>query len=150
MEYSKFAEIIMRLKKQGEITSKAYELKIDLIDFTDDLNRVIDILIREVYGDEGYDWFTWFCYESDFGEKDWSKLPCYKSVDGIMTKIHEAGEVRYGATDENGEPICHSIESTWEYLEKNYGEKKETPKESAWDNIEKSFNKIKKTPKGKK
>jgi len=38
----------------------------------------------------------------------------------VMTKIKDAGEARYGACDENGNPICYSIESTWEYLEKNH------------------------------
>jgi len=140
MEYSQFAEIILRLKKHSENVDKAYKLKIDLIDFNDDLNRIIDILIKEIYGEEGYDWFTWFCYENDFGEKDWSGLPCYSMVDGKMIKIHEVGEVRFGAHDENGNPICHSIESTWEYLEKNYNKRRETP----WENIEKNFEKIKK------
>ena len=53
MEYSRFSEIILRLKKHHEKVNKAYELKIDLIDFGDDLNRVIDSLIKEVYGEEG-------------------------------------------------------------------------------------------------
>jgi hypothetical protein len=141
MEYSKFAEIILRLKKHSENVDKAYKLKIDVIDFSDDLNRVIDILIREVYGEEGYDWFTWFCYESDFGEKDWSKAPCFKMVDGKMVKIYEEGEMRFGAHDEDGNPICYSVESTWEYLEKNYNKKRETP----WESIEKNFEKIKKS-----
>jgi hypothetical protein len=147
MEYSKFAEIILRLKSQQSKSDSAYKLKIDLIDFNDDLNRIIDLLIKEVYGEEGYDWFTWFCYESDFGEKDWSTLPCYKMVDGKMVKIEDAGEIRYGASDENGNPICHSIESTWEFLEANYtryetlktGKRKKSEK-SVWDDITKDFN----------
>jgi hypothetical protein len=145
MEYSRFSEIILRLKKHSEKVNKAYELKIDLIDFSDDLNRIIDSLIKEVYGEEGYDWFTWFCYESDFGEKDWSKYPCFSMVNGKMVQIKEAGETRYGATDENGEPICHSIQSTWEYLEKNCNPKNLTP----WDNIEKNFDKLKKNKNNK-
>ena len=154
MEYSRFAEIILRLKKQQEKSDAAYKLKIDLIDFNDDLNRIIDILIREVYGDEGYDWFSWFCYESDFGEKDWSLLPCYKMIDGKMVRIHEEGEIRYGASDEEGNPICHSIESTWEYLEANYSNnKKKTNKpkkgESIWEDLAKDFGMSNKN-KGKK
>lgn len=153
MEYSRFAEIILRLKKQQEKSDAAYKLKIDLIDFNDDLNRIIDILIKEIYGEEGYDWFSWFCYESDFGEKDWSLLPSYKMIDGKMVKIHDAGEIRAGASDENGNPICYSVESTWQYLEGNHAGEKKTKRnkkdKSVWNNITKDFGDIGKIKKNK-
>jgi hypothetical protein len=120
MEYATFSQIILRLKAHDEKISKLCKLGVDLIDFQDDLQSVITLLIKEVYGEEGEDWFSWFCYESDYGEKDWSKHDCYKMVDGVMTKIRDAGELTYGASDEEGNPICHSILSTWEYLEKNH------------------------------
>jgi hypothetical protein len=34
--------------------------------------------------------------------------------------MEEKEKSKYGAHDENGNPICHSIKSTWEYLEKNH------------------------------
>ncbi len=37
-----------------------------------------------------------------------------------MKKISEKGDPKWGASDENGEPLCYSIQSTWEYLEANY------------------------------
>lgn len=120
MEYEKFCEIILRLKKFQEKKSEAYKLKIDLLEFFEDLEIIISRLISEIYGEQGLEWFDWFCYENDFGNKDWSTTPCYKMVDGKMVKIHETGEVRHGATDENENPICYSIESTWEYLETNH------------------------------
>lgn len=123
MEYSTFSQIVLRLKAHDEKIQKLYKMGVDLIDFNDELQTIINLLIKEVYGEEGADWFSWFCYESDYGEKDWSKHDSYKMVDGVMTKINEAGEMRYGATDENGNPICHSIQSTWEYLEENYRSK---------------------------
>lgn len=153
MEYSTFAEIILRLKNQQSISDAAYKLKIDLIDFNDDLNRIIDILIKEIYGEDGYDWFSWFCYESDFGEKDWSLLPCYKMVDGKMVKIHDVGEIRAGASDEHGNPICYSIESTWQYLEENHTMEKKTKsskkEKSVWNDIAKDFGDIGKIKKNK-
>jgi hypothetical protein len=120
MKYSKFEEIIKRMKSHGERNSKAYALNIDLIDFCDDLETIISLLMREVYGEEGAEWFDWFCFEADFGEKDWSKSATYENVDGVMKKISESGDPKWGASDENGEPICYSIQSTWEYLEANY------------------------------
>jgi hypothetical protein len=120
MEYQTFSEIILLLKHESERTSKLNKLGVDLIDFNDGLHRIITLLVKEIYGQEGYDWFSWFCYESDFGEKDWSQHECYKVIEGKTVKIHDKGEVRYGATDENDNPICYSIKSTWEYLEQNH------------------------------
>ena len=37
-----------------------------------------------------------------------------------MEKIHEKDELRFGAYDEKGNPICYSYESLWEYLEENH------------------------------
>lgn len=96
------------------------KLGIDITELNEALHRIIASLLREIYGEEGYEWFSWFCYESDFGKKDWSQHDCYGYQDGKFIKIREKGETQYGATDENGNPICYSIQSTWEYLEKNH------------------------------
>ena len=47
MTFDKFSRIIERLKSHSDRIQSAYSLKIDLIDFDDDLNRVIDDLVRE-------------------------------------------------------------------------------------------------------
>lgn len=120
MELATFSQIVLKLKDHDEKIRKIYKLGVDIIDFQEDLRSIITLLIKEVYGEEGEDWFSWFCYEADYGEKDWSKHDCYKMIDGVMTKIRDAGEQTHGAFDEDGNPICYSIESTWEYLEKNY------------------------------
>lgn len=120
MEYEKFSKIIDLIKSESERNSKLYKLGVDITDLNDGLHNVINILIEEIYGEEGLDWFSWFCYESDFGEKDWSKGDTYRSLDGILEKIPEEKKSGFGATDADGTPICYSIESTWEYLEKNH------------------------------
>lgn len=121
MTYERFLKVILGLQKQDRANSKAYKLNIDLFDFIDPYHTIISELIREIYGDEGYEWFSWFCYESDYGQKDWSKLPSYRvNEEGITELVHEAGEVRFGATDEEGNPICYDTESLWKYLEDNY------------------------------
>jgi hypothetical protein len=118
MKYEDFLFVGLQLQKQDKIIDKLNELNVDLMDLVDPYYAIINKLIKEVYGEEGADWFSWFCYEADFGTKDWSKVPTYiQNDDGTSTKIHEAGEQRYGATDEEGNPICYSWESLWEYLE---------------------------------
>lgn len=120
MTYENFLKVILHQQRMDYQVEKAYELKIDLINFVDGYHQIIATLIKEVYGEDGYEWYSWFCYESEYGTKDWSKKDSYKiDENGKMVLEHKAGEVRYGATDENGNPICYSFESLWEYLEQN-------------------------------
>lgn len=116
MTYENFLKLTLGIKKTQEDSSKLYKLGVDLIEANEGFHKIIRALLDEIYTEEGIQWLDWFMYESDFGQKDWSLKPSYENVDGIMVKTHEAGEVRYGATDKNGEPICYSFESTWEYL----------------------------------
>jgi hypothetical protein len=93
MTYERFLKITLQLQKESRILGKIYESGIDLTNFVDPYHTIITELIKEVYGDEGYDWWSWFCYENDYGQ-------------GGLT-----------AQDEKGEPICYSFESLWNYLE---------------------------------
>jgi hypothetical protein len=121
MKYERFLKITLGLKQESEKLTNIHKLGIDLYDLVDSYHAIINELIIEVYGDEGYDWWSWFCWESDFGQKDWSKGPTYKiKEDGTSELVNEKGEVRWGAHDAEGNPICYSFESTWDYLEKNY------------------------------
>ena len=60
-------------------------------------------------------------YENDWGTKDWSKIKTFDSQGEVIDKdLMKA----YGATDKDGNPICHSFESTWEVVKehlKKYG-----------------------------
>lgn len=120
MKYENFLKVIMTQRKLEQQVHKAYKLKIDLMDFVDEYNVINKILLTEIYGEQGYDWYSWFCWESDYGEKDWSKLPRLdKQNDGSFATV-EHTDVVNGATDENGNPICYSFQSLWEYLESTY------------------------------
>ena len=96
MTYERFLKITLGLQKQDRIVSNMYDLKVDLLDFVDPYHHVITELLKEVYGEEGIDWWSWFCYENDYGNG------------GLE------------AFDENKNRICYSHESLWEYLEKNH------------------------------
>ena len=93
MTYENFLSLVLQLKKQDRVINKLYDQKIDLLDFVEPYQVIIADLIKEIYGEEGYDWFSWFCYENDYGEKG------------------------MGAWDENKELICQDISSLWKYLE---------------------------------
>jgi hypothetical protein len=120
MRYENFLKVIMTQRKLEQQAHKAYKLKIDLMDFVDEYHVITKTLLTEIYGEEGYDWYSWFCWESDYGEKDWSKTALRLNEDGSFTKKEPTEEIEYGATNENGNPICYSFQSLWEYLESTY------------------------------
>ena len=121
MTYERFLKITLGVKDESEKLDTLYKLGVELYDIADPYHVIINELVKEVYGDEGFDWWSWFCWESDFGQKDWSTVPTYKEkLDGTVEMIHDKGEVRHGAQDAEGNPICYSLESTWKYLEKNH------------------------------
>lgn len=94
MTLENFLKITLQLQKQDKIISNLYENNVDLIEFVDPYHHIIANLIKEIYGEEGYDMFSWFCFENDYGN---GKLKAY---------------------DVNKNQICYSHESLWEYLEK--------------------------------
>jgi hypothetical protein len=120
MTYERFLKILLNLQKEEKVIDNLYNNGVDLINFVELYHTIINELIKEVYGEDGYQWFSWYCYESEFGQKDWSTAPLYKmKEDGTSELIHEKGEARSGAYDAQGNPICYSHESLWEYLENN-------------------------------
>lgn len=98
MKFKDFEKVVTLLKEQSDREGQALELDIDLLEFNDKYNQIIDVLIRNVYGDEGWEWFGWFCYENDFGRGD---LDAYESFNGKI-------------------PICYDIPSLYDFLETNY------------------------------
>lgn len=93
MTYENFLKVILQLQKQDRIIDNLYKNNVDLIEFADPYHVIISILIEEIYGNEGIDWFSWYCYENDFGTK------------GLE------------AWDADKNPICYSHETLWKYLE---------------------------------
>jgi hypothetical protein len=92
MDYSEFLAIGLRIQKLQRRTQSLYELGMDVINFENDYYEVIDLLLKQVFTEKQYDWVSWFIYENDFGQKGKE------------------------ARDENGNLICQSWESLWEYL----------------------------------
>lgn len=125
MEYKSFLTLIMTYKKLSEEISELYDIGVDLLEGKYKILEKVGDMLNEAmkisYGEKGLDWVSWFIFENDYGQKDWSKAAPLYSEDGKLIK--EAGEARYGAHDENGNPICYSYESLWEYLEANHKSK---------------------------
>ena len=93
MKLEVFAEILNKLKKQSDKQDALYDLDVDLINYSDDHNSVIDMLLEIYYGKEGADWISWYLWERD-----------------------PVGD-QYQATDKDGKPICYDVKSLWEEVE---------------------------------
>jgi len=66
-----FIDLIERMKATAETINQAYQLKIDLIEFSDQWEQIITTLLKELFTKEGYDWISWWTHED--GRKAWEK-----------------------------------------------------------------------------
>ena len=94
MRQEVFTHILDKIRDKSKRIDDLYELGIDLINFSDDSNEVINILLEVYYGKEGADWIDWYLWEQNLkGGKD-------------------------QATDKDGNPICYDDRSLWEEVER--------------------------------
>jgi len=119
MKYEHFLKILKNYRSFSENVSALYDIGFDLHEgkypIVEQVEKMLETVIESHYGEEGVTWVMWFIYESNWGEKDWSTTDCYNEKGEL---IHKKGEPRPGATDEDGNEICYSLESLYEYLEK--------------------------------
>ena len=100
MKQEVFTEVLNRLRKQSDKEHALYALDIDLVNYSDDHNSVINILLEVYYGKEGADWIDWYLWERD-----------------------PVGTIDQATND--GLPICYDIKSLWEEVERCRLENKE-------------------------
>ena len=94
MRQEVFTHILDKIRDKSKRIDELYELGIDLINFSDDSNEVINILLEVYYGKEGADWISWYLWE------------------------HDLNGDQYQATDKDGNPICYDDRSLWEEVER--------------------------------
>jgi hypothetical protein len=119
MTYEQFLKVLLNYRNFLENVSALHDMGFDLHEgkypTVGQVETILETTIESHYGAEGVEWVNWFMYESDWGEKDWSKYDSYNEKGEIVNK---KGEIRSGAHDENGAPICYSFESLYEHIEK--------------------------------
>lgn len=94
MEKERFIELINLIKKRHSHIDEFYALGLNMFDtaLMDSVHKIENLLIEQVYGKEGKEWIDWWIYEK---------------ADGNLE-----------AWDEEGNPICQTVDDLWEYLEK--------------------------------
>lgn len=119
MTYEEFLGILMPYKKLNDEFSELYQMGFDFLEgkylLEESISRIVDTALSSHYTVEGVDWINWFMFENEYGQRDWSKLPVYDTKTGKI--IEDADPMKaYGAKDENGNPICYSFETTYEFV----------------------------------
>jgi hypothetical protein len=89
MSYENFEKLILKLEDISDRYSNLYNLGVDFMRYDED--KIISLLMEELFGEEGLDWIEWYLYER-------------KSPSGEILK----------ALDKEGREICHNIRSLWE------------------------------------
>jgi hypothetical protein len=126
MNYELFEKTLMSYKKFLSNIDAHYDFGIQSVSegphsLSEHVEELISYFIISYYGEEGWEWVSWFIYENEWGEKDWSLLKTYKvREEGGLEEVYKGGHEKYGAFDEYGYPICYDIESLYKYLEKEF------------------------------
>jgi hypothetical protein len=116
---------MLTYKKLSEDFSELDSIGIDFFEGKYRLSELSYSLFKSTfeshYTKEGIEWIEWFIFEGDWGQKDFSRNQAYiQNEDGSTSVKYEEDEVRWGATDGDGNPIAYSFESLWELLERDY------------------------------
>jgi hypothetical protein len=96
MKYKEFKELVDLMVKHEKKINDAYKLNIDLIEFNDDQNKLINALWGHILTVDGVDWFNWFMYEKNY-------------ISGNLRKD-------LTAYDNSGKEICKDLKGLHEYL----------------------------------
>ena len=125
MKLEVFKVLVEKLKNQAQKEREAYQVGVDLFEFTADFHSIISILIGSYYGQDGLETFDWWCFDKEWGTREDLKM-----------------------TDRDGTELCKTVEDLHKYLEKNQKDDYELPKqmssselEATVKNIFTSFNK---------
>jgi len=91
MEHLHFLTLILGYKKFSEDISSLYDLGFDLMEgkynLTHPVELILKVSIESHYGEGGWGWVEWFIYESDYGQKDFSTTPIYRTKEDGTTEV---------------------------------------------------------------
>ena len=94
-----FEEIILKLQLMHERGRKTYDLGIDLMEYTEPYERMVDVLLKSHFNDEQIGWIDWYLYERPSLTGKGKPNKAYKTVGKKKVEI------------------CHTIDSLWETIQ---------------------------------
>lgn len=89
MDLSEFKKLVELSIIGSKNIDSAMSLGIDLIEYNENSNRLISLLLRQILTPEGIDWYNWFMYEKGaiedgIGRED---IKAYSTENGIEVEI---------------------------------------------------------------
>jgi hypothetical protein len=93
VEINKFREIIKILMEHSKKIDALCQLDINLVNYDDDLQKIIHMLFLEIYSAIGVEWIDWYLYEK---------------FNGTTILV---------AFDSNGKEICQDIDGLFEIIQ---------------------------------
>jgi hypothetical protein len=93
MTLTELQHLLNLMDADNERTRAAYRLGIDLTEFRESAQEVIDLLLKHVFDEHQYETLSWWMYEKDFGRRENLQM-----------------------WDKDGKEICRTIEELHQFL----------------------------------
>jgi hypothetical protein len=110
MTFEKFKHIVDLMVQNSAKLDGSYELGIDLIEFSEGYNIVINYLWGQLLTTEGLDWFDWFMYEKNYLQDGIGnpEMQAYSTDSGEQVEIIKDLKGLYEYLTENNYFKCES------------------------------------------
>ena len=93
MTLTELQHLLNLMDADNERTREAYKLGIDLTEFRESAQEVIDLLLKHVFDEHQYETLSWWMYERDFGRREDLQM-----------------------WDKDGKEICRTVEELHQFL----------------------------------
>lgn len=97
MNKKSFETIILNLQLAHKKSRELYKLGVDLMEYDESYEFVIDELFKATFNEDQHGWIDWYLYERE----------------GLSGKINKA----YKTVGKKKVEICHTIDSLWETIQ---------------------------------
>lgn len=96
-----FAEVIVKLQMMQVKNQNLYSLGIDLMEYTEPYERMVDLLFKSHFNDNQIGWIDWYLYERSSLTGKGKPNQAWKTDEKTGEKIE----------------ICYDIDSLWETIQ---------------------------------
>ena len=93
MTLSELQHLLNLMDADIKRTHAAHKLGIDLSEFSESAEEVIDLLLKHVFNEHQYECLTWWMYQKDFGRREQLQM-----------------------WDKDGKEICRTLEELHQFL----------------------------------
>lgn len=90
-----FKHFIKSLKSLSDRSNKVYDSGIDLLDYEDDFHKIISFLSEKYFGEDGWDWISYYVYEGgrDVWDENKNKVP-FDTEDDLYDYLNSNGYIK--------------------------------------------------------